>query len=54
MDQLQYEALRAAESMKLFERDGIIHMEPWRQWYRGRYDKEEAQKILDQFKATAP
>ena len=45
--------LRYAESMKLFTRDGLIHYGTWRRWLRAA-NKEEADSILRDFKATSP
>lgn len=46
------EILRAAESMKLFERDGMIHFGTWRQWWRAT--PEEAAEILQELKTGNP
>lgn len=41
-----------AESMKLFERDGVIHMGVWRRW-RKASTKQAADAVLAEFKAPS-
>lgn len=39
---LTHQARRAAERMKLFERDGMIHYGTWRSWWRAGTAQERA------------
>lgn len=52
MDDLQFEVLRRAESMKLFEHNGVIEYGKWQEWWLVRYDKEKADALLAQFRAS--
>jgi hypothetical protein len=49
MDAMQADALRRAESMKLFERDGYIHFGVWREWW-AEPDLEKREDILASFR----
>lgn len=51
MDLLQRETLRRAESMKLFERDGMIHYGKWREWWSA--SDERKAELLAKFKADS-
>lgn len=53
MDFEQREIIRAADSMKLFEHDGVIDFGTWRRWYRARYTPE-ADAILAEFREQHP
>lgn len=48
MDLLQKDSIRRAESLKLFERDGMIFFGKWRDWWNA--PKEQADKLLAEFR----
>ena len=44
-----YQAVRLAEGMKLFERNGKVHYGLWRRWYHAK-TSQEADTVLQEFR----
>lgn len=48
MTTLNDDIRRRAESMKLFESDGLIHFGAWRRWWNQK-DRTKAAEMLDEW-----